>query len=170
MSLIYVDDACISYMSQDCVSPSNTIPVNNKQIHDATRHLSCVSMCLALTHPNLSKAALAQFELQSQGLPGNLPGIFSETLGLRLDSGANCGQPVAKPIGMLCNSETQRSKCYIIVPQTDECVSCQIGSLCCAKYRHLFKADLDLPVCFMHRFISFDAGEFRHSYTNCHEI
>lgn len=46
---------------------------------------------VALTHPNLSKASLAQFELQSQGLPGNLPGIFSESLSLRLDRGADRG-------------------------------------------------------------------------------
>lgn len=58
--------------------------------------------CLAHTHPDLSKAALAQFELQAQGLPGNLPGILSEPLGLRLDCGAHRGQPVAKPIGVLC--------------------------------------------------------------------
>lgn len=30
-----------------------------------------------LTHPHLSEAALAQLDLQSQGLPGDLPGILS---------------------------------------------------------------------------------------------
>ena len=59
-------------------------------------------VCVALTHPDLSEAALAQLELQSQGLPGDLPGIFSQPLGLRLDCRADRGQPVAKPVSVLC--------------------------------------------------------------------
>lgn len=62
-----------------------------------------VLFCLALTHPDFSKASLAQFELQSQGLPRNLPGVFSKPLSLRLDRGAHRGQPVAKAVGVLCD-------------------------------------------------------------------
>lgn len=78
-------------------------------------------VCLALTHPDLSEAALAQLELQSQGLPGNLPGIFSEPLGLRLHRGANRGQPVAQPVGMLCNKERhsdEKATLHPAVPHT----------------------------------------------------
>lgn len=60
-------------------------------------------MIAKLTHPDLAEAALAQFDLQSQGLPGNLPGILSQSLGLRLHRGANRGQPVAEPVGVLCD-------------------------------------------------------------------
>lgn len=80
-------------------------------MHDARKRFldtfprvsSRVVSCLLLTHPDLSEAALAQLELQSQGLPGNLPGVFSKPLGLRLDRGAHRGQPVAQPVGVLCD-------------------------------------------------------------------
>lgn len=74
-----------------------------------------MNFSVALTHPDFSEAALTQFELQPQRLPGNLPGIFSKSLRLRLDRGANCGQPVAEPVSVLCENKTQRSKCYVTV-------------------------------------------------------
>ena len=69
---------------------------------ELSEHVAARLVCLPLTHPDLSEAALAQFELQSQGLAGDLPGVFSKPLGLRLDCRAHCGQPVAKPVGVLC--------------------------------------------------------------------
>lgn len=84
--------------------------LNTKQMHDVRKHVPACLVCLALTHPDLSEAALAQFELQSQGLPRDLPRIFGEPLRLRLDCGANCGQPVAKPVGVLCDEARRRDQ------------------------------------------------------------
>lgn len=55
-----------------------------------------------LTHPDLSEAALTQFELQLQRLPGNLPRILGQALSLRLDRGTHRRQPVAQSVGVLC--------------------------------------------------------------------
>lgn len=55
-----------------------------------------------LTHPDLSEAALTQFELQLQRLPGNLPRILGQPLSLRLDRGTHRRQPVAQSVGVLC--------------------------------------------------------------------
>lgn len=62
-------------------------------------------MHFVLTHPHLSKASLAQFDLQLQWLPRDLPGIFSEPLSLRLDRGADHGQLVAESVSVLCDME-----------------------------------------------------------------
>ena len=51
-----------------------------------------------LTHPDLSEAALAQLELQSEGVPGDLPGVLGQALCLGLHRGAHRGQPVAQPV------------------------------------------------------------------------
>lgn len=53
-----------------------------------------------LTHPHLSEAALAQLDLQTQGLPGDLPGILGQALGLRLGCGAHGSEAVAQAIGV----------------------------------------------------------------------
>lgn len=58
-------------------------------------------MCVCLTHPDLSEAALAQFEVEVEGLPGYLPGVAGQALGLRLQHGTHLRQTVAQPVCML---------------------------------------------------------------------
>lgn len=40
-------------------------------------------LCITLTHPDLSKAALSQFKIKAEGITGDLPGIPGQALGLR---------------------------------------------------------------------------------------
>lgn len=48
-----------------------------------------------LTNPHFSKAALAQFDLQSEGFSWDFPGILGQPLSLRFHSRAHSGQSVA---------------------------------------------------------------------------
>lgn len=53
-----------------------------------------------LTHPHLSEATLAQLDLQPQGLPGDLPRILGQALGLRLGCGTHGSEAVTQAISM----------------------------------------------------------------------
>ena len=53
------------------------------------------------THPDLSKAALAQLEVQAEGLPGDLPGVPGQALGLGLQDRTHLSQAVAEAVSML---------------------------------------------------------------------
>lgn len=61
----------------------------------------CVFVCLTLTHPDLSEAALAQFEFQAKRFTWDLPGVFSQALSLRLHSRTDCSEPVTESICVL---------------------------------------------------------------------
>lgn len=56
--------------------------------------------CVFLTHPHLSEAALAQLDLQPQGLPGDLPRILGQALGLRLGCRTHGSESVTEAISM----------------------------------------------------------------------
>lgn len=59
------------------------------------------SACLTLTHPDLSEAALAQFDFQAKRLAWDLPGVFSQALSLGLHGRTDCRKPVTESICML---------------------------------------------------------------------
>lgn len=62
-----------------------------------------IHRCLenVLTHPDFSKTALSQFQVQAEGLSGNLPGILGQPLGLRLSHRTHICKSVTQSIGVL---------------------------------------------------------------------
>lgn len=64
-------------------------------------------MCLenVLTHPDFSKTALSQFQVQAEGLSGNLPGILGQPLGLRFSDRTHIWKSVTQSIGVLWKRE-----------------------------------------------------------------
>ena len=54
-----------------------------------------------LTHPNLSEAALSQFDVEAERLSGDLPGVPGQPLGLWLQDRAHLRQTVTQPVSML---------------------------------------------------------------------
>ena len=56
-----------------------------------------------LTHPDLPEAALAQLEVQAEGLAGDLPGVPRQTLRLRLRHGTHVRQRVTQAVRVLWN-------------------------------------------------------------------
>ena len=62
-----------------------------------------------LTHPDLPEAALAQLEVQAEGLAGDLPGVPRQPLGLGLGHGTHVCQRVTQAVRVLWN-ETVRAR------------------------------------------------------------
>lgn len=58
-----------------------------------------------LTHPDFSKTALSQFQVEAEGLSGNLPGILGQPLGLRFSHRTHICKSVTQSIGVLWNGE-----------------------------------------------------------------
>lgn len=58
-----------------------------------------------LTHPDFSKTALSQFQVEAEGLSGNLPGILGQPLGLRFSHRTHICKSVTQSIGVLWKRE-----------------------------------------------------------------
>lgn len=56
---------------------------------------------MILTHPDLSKAALSQFEVEAEGLSGNLPGVPGQSLRLGFGHRTHICESMAQPIRVL---------------------------------------------------------------------
>lgn len=57
--------------------------------------------CVVLTHPDFSKAALSKFEVKAERLPWDLPGVPSQSLGLRFGHRTHLCQGMAQPVRVL---------------------------------------------------------------------
>lgn len=55
----------------------------------------------ALTHPDLSEAALPQFQVEAEGLSRNLPGVPGQSLRLRFGHGTHVRESVTQAVGVL---------------------------------------------------------------------
>lgn len=56
-----------------------------------------------LTHPDFSKTALSQFQVEAEGLSGNLPGVLGQPLGLRFSHRTHISKSVTQSIRVLWN-------------------------------------------------------------------